>query len=715
MDPLPGAEPFTGELQARLLQATHVSGTQSRYVNRLILQSSPYLRQHAHNPVNWFPWGDEAFAEARRLNRPVFLSIGYSTCHWCHVMEEESFSDETVATAVNAGYVAIKVDREERPDIDAVYMRAAMVLNGRGGWPLTVWLTPHRQPFFAGTYFPPRRGARGATVGLLEILAELLRVYEQESDRVAEVARALTSALSDDVKTADKADTGKDRDGLALVADAVRTCREAFDNEHGGLRLGQKFPSHVPVRLLLRQHQRTGDTDALRMANHTLEAMAAGGLYDHLAGGFHRYATDVRWRVPHFEKMLYDNALLVLAYAEAWQVSKQPRFARIVRETCDELLATFASPEGGFYSATDADSEGQEGKYFAWTEAEILSALGESDATRSFLDYFGVTSAAEFEMGNVLFEPQPDEEVRRRFEPQRKQLLAWRQRRVPPRRDDKVIAAWNGLAISAFAVAGRVFMEPRFVAAAARAAEFVNQQMRSPQTPLLARSYCHGRLGCLGFLEDHAFVAAGLLDLFEATGELRWFLEAQRLMETTEHEFVDRQLGGWFATSQRHEPLLTRERPIRDGAEPAGSSVALMNLVRLAVFTDEARWREVVERGLACLLPLAEQQPLSMSEALLAVDFWAGPIRTVVLTSAAAGAADAMLLWRALGQVFSPRTALVATASESTTFQELASRIPWLRDKKMRAGQPTAYVCLGQSCLEPTSDPETLRRQLTGT
>ncbi|HEX7508914.1 MAG TPA: thioredoxin domain-containing protein, partial [Polyangia bacterium] len=483
MHPLPGTEVHPAELRARITAALalrpdqpprsrHVAGDRTPlYTNRLALESSPYLLQHAHNPVNWFAWGDEAFTEARRLGRPIFLSIGYSTCHWCHVMEEESFEDETIAGFLNAHYVSIKVDREERPDVDAVYMRAAQQLSGSGGWPLSVWLTAEREPFFVGTYFPPYAGRRGAGHGFLDLLTELARLHGGESKRVHEAAQALAAA----VRASMDGTAGADRTGgsppsvapqTALIATAVEQCANAFDHENGGLRTAQKFPSHVPIRLLLRHHQRSGDARALHMATQTLEAMAAGGIYDHVAGGFHRYATDSRWHVPHFEKMLYDNALLVLAYAEAWQVTKQPAFARVVRETCDELLSTFASPEGGFFSATDADSEGAEGKYFVWTEEDIRAVLGASEDTELFLRHYGVTRDGNFEGSNILYQGQPNEDITQRLTPARAKLAEARKRRVPPLRDEKILAAWNGLAISAFAVAGRVLGERRYLEAA---------------------------------------------------------------------------------------------------------------------------------------------------------------------------------------------------------------------------------------------------------
>ena len=530
-----------------------------------------------------------------------------------------------------------------------------------------------------------------------------------------EAARALASAVRADLEISgsairtDGAASGA-RPELSLVTSAVEQCARAYDDENGGLRVAQKFPSHVPIRLLLRHHQRTGDAHALHMAVHTLERMAAGGIYDHVAGGFHRYATDPRWLVPHFEKMLYDNALLVLAYAEAWQVTKRPVFARVVRETCDELLATFASPEGGFYSATDADSEGEEGKYFVWTEEEIRAVLGSGDNAELFLRHYGVTKNGNFDIGNILHQPSPDEDITQRLAPARAKLAEVRKRRVPPLRDEKILAAWNGLALSALAVAGRALGEPRYIEAAVRAADFVCSRMRVAATGRLARSYCSGRLGAAGFLDDYAFAAAGLLDLFESTGEPRWFDEAYGLIEETESLFADPAQGGWFMTSQAHERLLARERPLFDGAEPAGSSIALMNVARLAAFTDDGRWRGACERGLAFYLPLMRQRPMAMTEALLVVDFLAGPVREIVI--ALPGQNDGAKLRRILGETFCPRTAQITSVQSSNHWSKLESRIPWLAHKVPQAGKATAYVCSSGRCQLPTTEPEVFLQQL---
>ena len=684
------------------------------YTNRLALESSPYLLQHAHNPVDWFPWGDEAFSEARRLDRPVFLSIGYSTCHWCHVMEEESFEDESIAAFLNANYIAIKVDREERPDVDAVYMKAAHHLGGSGGWPLSVWLTAERQPFFVGTYFPPFAGRRGANYGFLDVLTELLQMFHGDRSRVRQAADALATSVRSDMEAGEiAASQAKETDvgiNSGFLASVVDQCAHAFDERYGGMRLAQKFPSQVPIRLLLRHHQRTKDPRALHMAVRTLEAMATGGLYDQLVGGFHRYSTDPQWHVPHFEKMLYDNALLVVAYAEAWQVTQKPLFARVVRETCDELLATFGAPDGGFYSATDADSEGEEGKYFAWTEDEIRAVLGATDETEVFLRHFGVRREGDFEGANILHQPRPDEEITRQLASARQKLATVRRTRVPPLRDDKIIAAWNGLAISAFAVAGRILGEPRYVAAAERAADFVCVRLRAPQTGGLARTFRDGVLGAPGFLDDYAFVAAGLIDLFESTGKARHFDEALRLADETQSLFGDRERGGWFLSSAEHEVLLARNRPAYDGAEPAGSSVALMNLARLVAFTDDASRRTAFASALELYTPAMRERPMALTEAALAADFALGPVKEIAMALPSA-ITDAPELAQVLRKTFCPRKALVVGIPEGADWIALQARIPWLRDKPA-VEHATAFVCTDQHCHAPTSEAAALLAQL---
>ena len=638
--------------------------------NRLIHETSPYLLQHAHNPVDWRPWGDEAFDEARRLGKPVFLSIGYSTCHWCHVMEEESFEDEEIAAAMNELYVSIKVDREERPDVDAIYMAAVQALTGSGGWPMSVWLTPDREPFFGGTYFPPRDGARGARHGFLTVLRDIHDAYKSDPERVGRATAALVGAVRARIGSnggGDAAAAATARPSPSLIADTVTIFKRIFDDRDGGLRRAPKFPSNIPIRLLLRAHARTGDQVALLMAALTLEKMAAGGMYDQLAGGFHRYSTDARWLVPHFEKMLYDNALLVVAYAEAWQVTGRDDFARVARDTLEYLHREMTAPGGGIFSATDADSKrpdgkSEEGAFFVWSEAEIREHLGAGPDTDHLIRYYGVTAAGNFEGANILAIAAPDEREHGALAPQRAVLYATRLRRSPPFRDEKILAAWNGLAISAFAVAGRMFDEPRYVAAAVRAASHLLENMRPGGR--LARSAKDGRAGGAGFLDDYAFVCAGLIDLYEATFEPRWLREAIALADDVERLFAD-PAGGWFMTAADHEQLIAREKPTYDGAEPSGTSVALLNALRLGTFTSDDRWRAIADRAFAAITPTLTENPLGLTEALLALDHASDEPKEIAIVWPRDASPDAARpLLDVVRRTFAPNHALAA-ASEA--------------------------------------------------
>jgi uncharacterized protein YyaL (SSP411 family) len=715
----PGAPAYDDALAARLAAALaakgegyvprthHLVGKAPKYTNRLILETSPYLLQHAHNPVDWRAWGDEAFAEARRLHRPVFLSVGYSTCHWCHVMEGESFEDEEIARFMNEHYVCIKVDREERPDVDAIYMSAVQALTQSGGWPMSVWLTPAREPFFGGTYFPPRDGARGAGHGFLTVLRELADTYAKDGDRVARAAKSLADAVRKDMEPESHA--GGAQPAAAVIGETVDYFRRAFDTLEGGVRRAPKFPSNMPIRLLLRAYRRTRATDTLHMAELTLAKMAGGGMYDQLGGGFHRYSTDARWLVPHFEKMLYDNALLAAAYAEAAQVTGRADFARVARETLDYVSREMTTPDGAFYSATDADSEGEEGKFFVWSEKEIEDVLGRGPETSRFLRYYGVTAGGNFEGANILNAAHPDETEWAALAPARRKLYEVRARRVPPLRDDKVLAAWNGLMISGFAVAGRILGEPRYVAAAARAATFVLDHMRPGNR--LARSFKDGRPGPAGFLDDYAFVVAGLLDLYEAGFERRFLEAARALADDTERLFADASGGGWFMTAGDHEALLAREKPAYDGAEPSGTSVALMNALRLATFTGDDRWRAVAERALSAIGGVLTTRPMAMTEALLALD-WATdrPREIAIVLPRGAGPERAAPLLDVLRGRFLPNVVRAVVSEDDVA--ALAKVAPFVEDKVARDGAPTAYVCERGACQLPTHDPAAFAQQL---
>ena len=714
---LPGALPHPEPLAQALADAVAARGPsyqprthhlaedgRPRFTNRLALERSPYLLQHAHNPVDWWPWGEAAFEEARRLGRPVFLSVGYSTCHWCHVMEGESFEDETIARVLNGRYVAIKVDREERPDVDQLYMTAVQLLTGGGGWPMSVWLTPDKEPFFGGTYFPPRDGARHGMRGFLSILEEVAAVYGADPARVAQATSSLTGAVRAALSAA-----GAPADappGPAPIAAAVEAVARLYDPVHGGYRRAPKFPSSLPVRLLLRHHRRSGDARSLEMACTSLEKMAGGGLHDQLAGGFHRYSTDERWLVPHFEKMLYDNALLAQAYAEAWQVTGREDFARVARTTLDYLVRELQSPEGGFYSATDADSEGEEGRCFVWSEAEVREVLG-AEADR-FCAFYDVSPGGNWEGANVLHVPRPDEAEWAALAPARAALLERRAARPQPLRDEKVLASWNGLAIGALAFGGRVLSEPRWVEAAARAGHHVLRRM--VVAGRLQRTWFEGRSGTPAFLDDHAFLCAGLLDLYEATFQPLWLGAALELAGQLERRFGDGEAGGWFSTADDHERLLAREKATHDGAEPSGASVAVAVMLRLATFTGEERWHDAAVRALRQLRPALEASPLSLTEALVGLDHFTDRALQVVLVWPE-GAAPSEPLLSVLRRTFLPARALLG-AAEGAGVAALARLAPVAAGKVAHGGGLTAWVCERGACRLPATDAGSLTAAL---
>ena len=683
----------------------------ARYSNRLLLETSPYLRQHAHNPVDWRPWGDEAFAAARALGRPVFLSVGYSTCHWCHVMEEESFEDEEIAAAINARFIAIKVDREERPAVDALYMSAVQLMNGSGGWPMTLVLTPDREPFFAATYLPPRDGARGGRgTGLLTVLRQLADAWQQEPARAKELAARVVAAIRKEADGADGAGGGQAPQAAAISA-AVAQLAARFDAAHGGFGSAPKFPRPVELELLARAASRFGDAHAREMLTKTLDAMAAGGLHDQLGGGFHRYSTDARWRVPHFEEMLYDNAQLVVLYLEAFQLTGEQRFVEVARGVLGWLDREMSAPGGGFASATDADSPGpdgkrEEGRFFTWTPAELREALGPARGASAAL-CFGVTAGGDLEGRSVL---HLDERASAApavgapaCEALRPELLAARAKRPPPLRDDKVIAAWNGLAISAFARGALVLGAPALAARATRAAEFVLGPMRPGGR--LRRSFRAGVPGQPATLDDHAFVIQGLLDLYEATHAPRWLEAALGEQRVLDAHFADPR-GGWFLSADDSEALLAREKPAYDGAEPAGNSVAALDALRLAELQSDDALRA---RGEGALRALAGKLNLAMPALLAALDFSSGQPLEIVLVAPAGGSAAA--LEEVVRRTFVPNHVL-AVASEGEDLTAQRKLVPLLEGKKALGGKATAFVCRGRVCKLPTTDPRVLKAQL---
>src|SRR5687768_9424037 len=533
-------------------------------VNRLARETSPYLLQHKDNPVDWYPWGEDALSRARSEEKPVLVSIGYSACHWCHVMERESFEDPEVAAVMNDAFVCIKVDREERPDVDAIYMDALQAMTGHGGWPLNAFLTPDGVPFYAGTYYPPQ--PRHGLPSWRQVLEGVAHAWEQQRDEIAESSARIL------------APSGEELDPASLDA-AVAALRPGYDAEHGGWGAAPKFPMASTIELLLRRGER-------EMALQTLRAMASGGMYDQVGGGFARYSVDARWIVPHFEKMLYDNALLARAYLHAFQVSREPFFERVTRETLDWALRELGQPEGGFASALDADSEGVEGKFYVWRPDEVREALGPlADAA---IEHFGMTEAGNFEGANIAVRATSDPE---RLDGIKAGLLAARERRVRPGLDDKRLTAWNALMISALADAGAVLGEPYLREAAVAAAEFVLRDLRDDRGRLL-RTYNQGRAHLDAYLEDHAFLLEALLTLYEATFDPRWFTEARALADEILERFGDPERGGFFTTAADHETLIARRKQLEDAPIPSGGSAAAFGLLRLARLTGEARYED---------------------------------------------------------------------------------------------------------------------------
>jgi len=720
----PGAAPYPPALQERLRAARSTESGPPRtrhrnpdgsptYTNRLILEPSPYLQQHAHNPVDWYPWGDEAFARARAEGRPVLLSVGYSTCHWCHVMEEESFEDPEIAEYLNRNYIAIKVDRERRPDVDAVYMEAVEQMTGGGGWPMTLWLTPDRQPFYGGTYFPPHDGERGAGVGFLTLLRKLRAVYDERPAEVTAAAADLVRQIQTSLAVAPAAGL-PDRSALDR---AVAGLRREFDAANGGFGDAPKFPRSVQLELLLRYHRRTGDAEALQMAERTLAAMAAGGVYDQVGGGFHRYATDAHWRVPHFEKMLYDNALLAVAYLEAYQVTQRADFARVAREILAYVEREMTAPDGAFYSASDADSDGGEGAFFVWTPAEIQAVLS-ADELRVARAYYGVGDEGNFHGETVLSTPRPLDAVARelglppataqaQIDSARAKLYAARQLRPAPQTDRKILAAWNGLMISAFARAGQVLGDPSYTRAAERAADAVLAKRTAAGR--LQHSALDGQAGGDGYLDDYAFVIAGLLDLYEATFDPRWLRSAIALEPVVDRHYRDSAQGGYFLTSDDAEALLARAKPDYDGAEPTGNAVMLLDLLRLYELTGDDRYRVRAEATLRAFQPRFASDPLALPRMLSGVDFWLDRPKQIVIVTAGSAAEAEPFLAR-LRETFLPNRVVVVVSEADKS--ALAATVPLVADKVARDGKPTAYVCAQRVCDLPTSDPTVFAQQI---
>jgi uncharacterized protein YyaL (SSP411 family) len=712
-----------------------ITPAQPARTNRLAGEKSPYLLQHAHNPVDWYPWGEEAFAKARRENKPIFLSIGYSTCHWCHVMAHESFEDQAVAAIMNREFVNIKVDREERPDVDRVYMTFVQATTGGGGWPMSVWLTPDLKPFVGGTYFPPED--RYGQPGFTKVLERIAAAWKQDHEKIAEQGGRIIAALKE-------AESGSGAGSKGLNTATLDTAYEqialSYDAHEGGFGGAPKFPRPVTLNFLTRMYAHSpkseGGRHALEMDLFTLRKMAAGGMHDHLGGGFHRYSVDAYWHVPHFEKMLYDQAQLAVAYLEAFQITHDAAFEAVARDILDYVRRDMTGKEGGFFSAEDADSlfehgkpEHGEGAFYVWAKKEIDSALGASAEIFEF--YYGVQVSGnapaasdphgEFHGKNILIERhsvaetarhfgKKEEEVRETLGQSRTTLLALRAKRPRPHLDDKIITAWNGLMISAFARASQILNDPGYLESATRSATFARTHLYLEAKKILIRNFREGRSEVEGFADDYAFLIQGLLDLYEASFDVSWLRFAIELQETQDRLFFDEKNGGYFGVTGEDASILLRMKEDNDSAEPAASSVAALNLLRLSEFRSEKRWRERGKKTIEAFSPQISRFASAMPQMLVALDLsLSKPLEIVV--AGKSGSEETRALLTEVHRHFLPNKILIlADGGEGQKY--LGEKLESLRSMKPREGKATAYVCENFACQAPVTEPVALGKLL---
>lgn len=679
--------------------------TAPAFTNRLIHETSPYLRQHAHNPVDWYPWGPEALTRARELDRPIFLSIGYSACHWCHVMEHESFEDPEVGQLLGEHFISIKVDREERPDLDQIYMTAVQILTQHGGWPMSMFLTPDLKPFYGGTYFPPQD--RYNLPSFKRLVQSLAQAWKTKRKEIEEGAGNLT----ENVRLWMRLEQTEGTLGPDLLRNALRQLSARFDPRFGGFGAAPKFPHPMELRLLLRLWKRFGDDAALSMANLTLDCMARGGMYDHLGGGFHRYSTDARWLVPHFEKMLYDNALLSVTYLESFQATGNPFYREVVEETLAYVLREMTSPEGPFYSTQDADSEGEEGKFFVWTREEVEKILGPEEAGL-FASVYDVTAEGNWEGHSILNRSRsytqearllkvPEEELRRRLGASKEKLFEVRGKRIWPGRDEKILTAWNGLMIAAFAQAAQVLEKPEYAAAATRAADFLLTRMRAPDGRLLRTTSASAQPKLNAYLEDYAYLIDALVSLYETTFEPRWIASALDLARVMSEQFWDTQDGGFFFTGKDHENLIARTKDPHDNATPSGNSMAVTGLLRLHKLTGQADLLEKAQKTLELYRGLLASSPLAAGQMLVALDFFLGPVQEFAVVGE-----DAEKVLRFLRQAFRPNKVV---AWKKTGKGEQGIK---LLEGKTAQGGVTTYICQDFTCQAPLVGLEALEKMM---
>jgi len=677
-----------------------------KHTNHLIHETSPYLLQHAHNPVDWYPWSDEAFQKAKGQNRPILLSIGYSACHWCHVMERESFEDEKIAALMNDLFVNIKVDREERPDLDEIYMNAVQMLTGRGGWPMTVFLTPEGKPFYGGTYFPPED--RYGVPGFPKILQGVANAYREKPQDVERSVEQILAALQRmSLSTESQQPFSSD-----IIGQSAEQLAQAYDTDHGGLGKAPKFPNVGVYELFLRHYHHSKKSRFLEMVTHTLTKMAQGGIYDHLGGGFHRYSVDEKWLVPHFEKMLYDNAQLVRIYAQVYSVTGEPLFKQVVDETMNYLMREMLHTEGGFYSTQDADSEGEEGKFFVWSETEITRIVGE-ESSEIFCRIYDVSEEGNFEENNILHPILTLEQASKFFRRDLREieslvsvakgkLFQEREKRPKPFRDEKILTSWNGLMLSGLAEAIKISRQPAYLEAANRTVDFIFTKIF--RDGRLLHTYKSGTGKILGYLDDYAFLAAGLLDLFEASVNRAHLDRALELAEIMLHEFWDEAGGGFFYTGRSHERLIAQSKPIFDGSIPSGNAVATQVLLRLYHYTGKEDYLKRAEKILRAYYNAMENQPFGFAHMLAALDFYLQKPKEVVLVGENKDPETGELLAK-IHSLYLPNMTL-QLASPDDSLEKVSSL---LAGKKQFEGRPTVYVCHNFTCSRPVAEWDELK------
>jgi len=701
-------------------------------MNRLSTESSPYLLQHQNNPVEWYPWGPEALARAKQESKPIFLSIGYSACHWCHVMEHESFENEGIAAYINEHFVPIKVDREERPDLDQIYMNAVQLMTGRGGWPMSVFLTPDLEPFFGGTYWPPT--SRMGMPGFDQVLKAVVDAWQNRREMAVEQARQLTEAVRQEgsrfgvqgSETRGQAPGARSLDAehaRQLLANAQRQLARAFDSTHGGFGTAPKFPHSMDLQLLLRLWKRQPREETLHMVTHTLEKMAAGGIYDHLAGGFARYSVDERWLVPHFEKMLYDNALLTGAYLDAFQAAGNTHFANVVRETCDYIVRYMTDPSGGFHSTEDADSEGVEGKFYVWTPTQVKEVLGAERGER-FCYVYDVSEHGNFEHGqSILNLPKTIEqcaalkgrkldELTAELADSRARLLAVRDQRIRPGMDDKILVSWNALIIDALARAAQILNHTAYFAAAEKAALFLLEHVARSDGRLL-HTWRHGKSKLDAYLDDYAYFVNALVALYETNFDERWIDEAVRLADLMRQHFEDKNNGGYFFTADDHERLIARNKDFHDASVPSGNGMAATALIRLGKLTGRTDYLESALGAIAAGMPLMERAPTAAGQLLIALDLWLGPLSELVLIGGKSEPESRAILDE-IQRAYLPNCVLAYRPDEagqpsdrpSATSQHLE---PLFSGRKTIDNQPTLYVCQNFTCQQPVVGADAIR------